>query len=1327
MPELPYQFVIYGDSRTLSSTGSGQDATTITGYSGWVEAFTNQAFELVPHGNYAINGATNSEWQTLFTNYAQSEAPIAILLIGLNSQAYGYGSFTLDQRKAQIGKMLDELGAAGKQVYLVTEAPRTSSYLEHFALHQWLNDPNGAQLNRPWITPVDVWDKLADPNNNYLPNPDYFYDGVHLTAAGNVILGKAIADAMLADHPDAHDRIGLPTSNADLYSPSNPNGILIANPMLEGTGGKLGNGITGDLAAGWNINASTGATGVTAQVSKDLTDTGLAEQVVHLSGTSSGSPATITLWVSVPVSSLQQGDMVRGAAVVEVDPGLTGVISVSPVLFVVNNDGSSSMVRGMIGGVPGFNLPGSDGLKLPFATPELEVAQVPKTAQFQIVISLAAGASVDGTIRISQTSVRDYSYLGGPPINHAPDAVDDAGLATAAGTALTIPLASLLGNDHDQDGNVLSIPALSSAVNGTVARVGSNIVFTPAAGFTGAASFVYTLSDGHGLVDTAKVSITVGGTPPANRAPDAVNDGAFAVAYNTALSLTAAQLLANDTDPDGNALTVTGVGNATGGSVALSSGQIVFTPSSGYSGAASFTYSISDGKGGTDTASVALNVASGSQLPQYVGTTGNDSPPVPKVATEMLGLAGSDVLRGSVYADVLVGGSGDDHLSGGTGGDQYRFFGTDIEGTSDYDRLYDLNFAEGDTIALTGFGTAKFAVDGGVSVLPDGSVIIQSWAGVVNLVQQGAISARQLGTTTALELTLTNAAGQKETLFVKDGWTVYSQAAAADPNDAPNAVNDGTFTVQNNTALTLTTAQLLGNDADADADALTITGLSGVSGGTVTLSGGQIVFTPTSGYIGTASFNYSIADGHGGTDTATVSLNVAAPPPLPQYLGTSGNDSPPVPKVATEMLGLAGTDTLRGSTLNDVLVGGSGDDHLSGGTGADRLKFFGNDIEGTSDYDRLYDLNFAEGDTLLFGAYGAGKFSADLGLTVLSDGSAVVDSWAGLVNMVQQGAAAAKQLGTTTAMELSLTNASGQKQTLFIKDGWQPYTQALAADANAAPVAANDGTFAVKYNTAFSLNTGQLLANDTDPDADALTVSGVAGAAGGVVDLSSGQIVFTPAAGYSGAAAFDYIVSDGRGGTDTGAVTLNVEPPAPPPQLVGTAGDDSLGIPKVGTEMLGLAGNDLLRGGTFNDTLVGGSGDDHLSGGLGSDKFQFSGADIEGTGDYDRVYDLNFGESDTLVFSNFGAGKFAADTGLAVLPDGSLVVQSWGGMVNAVQQGGMTARQLGTTTALEIALLNESGQTQQIFIKDAWALYNQALIDDAATTTALHTTGDFLV
>src|SRR5690606_13381532 len=103
--------------------------------------------------------------------------------------------------------------------------------------------------------------------------------------------------------------------------------------------------------------------------------------------------------------------------------------------------------------------------------------------------------------------------------------------------------------------------------------------------------------------------------PTPNQAPVAENDSGFSTVQNTALQISASALLANDTDPNGDPLTITGVSGATNGTVSFDAQTniVTFTPATGHTGTAGFTYAISDGRGGTASANVALNVTQPTQ------------------------------------------------------------------------------------------------------------------------------------------------------------------------------------------------------------------------------------------------------------------------------------------------------------------------------------------------------------------------------------------------------------------------------------------------------------------------------------------------------------------------------------------------------------------------------------------------------------------------------------------------------------------------------------------------------------------------------------------
>jgi len=117
-----------------------------------------------------------------------------------------------------------------------------------------------------------------------------------------------------------------------------------------------------------------------------------------------------------------------------------------------------------------------------------------------------------------------------------------------------------------------------------------------------------------------------------------------------------------------------------------------------------------------------------------------------------------------------------------------------------------------------------------------------------------------------------------------------------------------------------------------------------------------------------------------------------------------------------------GNDTLRGGKYDDILDGGAGDDQYFGGAGADQFRFFGNQIEGSSDTDRVYDLNFGEGDTLVFGKYEANTFTDAAGENAFTNGTAaIVSSVEGLVNLVNNSnRVSAERRGNTDTLIVSI-------------------------------------------------------------------------------------------------------------------------------------------------------------------------------------------------------------------------------------------------------------------------------------------------------------------
>jgi hypothetical protein len=177
-------------------------------------------------------------------------------------------------------------------------------------------------------------------------------------------------------------------------------------------------------------------------------------------------------------------------------------------------------------------------------------------------------------------------------------------------TAFSIPASSLLANDTDADGDTLTIQSVQGALHGSVALVAGSVVFTPAANYSGPASFTYTVSDGNGGTSTATVNLVVA---PVNDAPVAVGD-TLVLAADLATNIPAATLLSNDADVDGDVLSILSVQGAVNGVVTLLDNSVTFTPVANFEGPASFTYTAQDSFGLTSTATVNLTVGSASAV-----------------------------------------------------------------------------------------------------------------------------------------------------------------------------------------------------------------------------------------------------------------------------------------------------------------------------------------------------------------------------------------------------------------------------------------------------------------------------------------------------------------------------------------------------------------------------------------------------------------------------------------------------------------------------------------------------------------------------------------
>ena len=182
-----------------------------------------------------------------------------------------------------------------------------------------------------------------------------------------------------------------------------------------------------------------------------------------------------------------------------------------------------------------------------------------------------------------------------------PPAAAPEAYATAEDTTLSVPAPGVLTNDTDVDGDALTSIVVTPPSDGqlTLDPDGS-FEYVPLPDFHGSDSFTYAVDDGTSSA-TATVTLTVS---TVNDAPVASPDSK-GTGHATSVLV---DVLANDADVDGDALTISAVGIPTSGSAIIESGRVRYTPLAGFSGSATFSYTVSDGMA-TDTATVTVTVA----------------------------------------------------------------------------------------------------------------------------------------------------------------------------------------------------------------------------------------------------------------------------------------------------------------------------------------------------------------------------------------------------------------------------------------------------------------------------------------------------------------------------------------------------------------------------------------------------------------------------------------------------------------------------------------------------------------------------------------------
>jgi hypothetical protein len=390
-------------------------------------------------------------------------------------------------------------------------------------------------------------------------------------------------------------------------------------------------------------------------------------------------------------------------------------------------------------------------------------------------------------------------------------------------------------------------------------------------------------------------------------------------------------------------------------------------------------------------------------------------------------------------------------------------------------------------------------------------------------------------------------------------------------NDDPNAVDDSLTTAQD----TAGQVNVLANDTDVDGGTLSVTTPAPTAGhGTVSCTAaGLCTYTPNAGYSGPDSFTYAIADGQGGTDTATVAVTVTpnvptnTPPVADDETSTTPEDVPDSINVLAGDMDADG-DTLTVTSLAPTAAHGTVA-CLGTGTcqytpnanynGPDGFDYTVSDGNGGTDTGHVSitvtpvnDPPVADDELLTTNEDTAGNVGVLVGDTDVDGGPLTVTS---LAPVALHGTVVCTAAGTCTytpaanyngpdGFDYTVSDGNGGTDTGHVS----VTVTSVADDPNAV-----DDSLTTAQDTAGNVN---VLANDTDGDGDPLTVTtATPDAAHGTVSCTvAGACTYTPDAGFSGADTFTYSISDGTGGTDTATVTVTVTPAGPANHLPSCSG-----------------------------------------------------------------------------------------------------------------------------------------------------------------------------
>lgn len=487
------------------------------------------------------------------------------------------------------------------------------------------------------------------------------------------------------------------------------------------------------------------------------------------------------------------------------------------------------------------------------------------------VLSDGNGGEVSATVSIEVKSVND-----------APRAKDDEAV-TDEDIPLSITAQQLLDNDRDVDHRTLTIDNVTQPEHGMLTdNSDGTYTYMPCENYHGADVFSYTVRDGRGKTSTANVVVTINAV---SDAPIAADDE-VSTNEDTVLTILTTDMLANDTDADGDTLSITANSSPSYGVLTESGvGTYSYTPNENYNGSDAFTYTVSDGSE-TASATVKITVNAVNDAPAAAGdavTTDQDTPLV--LTTALITANDMDIDGDTLTIMSMTTPSHGTISANGDGNYTYTpdpgYFGSDA---------FDYMVTDGELTSTAAVSVTVNQVNSGPDAVNDAFLMNQdstlfmgegSLLGNDTDVEKDQLSF--VSTTDPSHGTLTDHGDGTFTYtpdadyYGTDSFTyTITDSFATDTATVTITVNGLPITGSDRysaSAYNQTTKyfSVMSNDTDPDGDVLTLVRVWG-GGASKSMSGNRIRYRTIEYYLGWDTFYYEVSDGKGGVVRGTVKV-----------------------------------------------------------------------------------------------------------------------------------------------------------------------------------------------------------------------------------------------------------------------------------------------------------------------------------------------------------------------------------------------------------------------------------------------------------------------